>query len=106
MSQSNKRSGIGFEAEDELRSPPTGCPLPLILSTSLNPPSQQQPALEKNSTDFLEAQNLYAKIRFEIEASFHGEREAAFKKSMTARMKAEIRRGMVLDVQEENRKCC
>jgi hypothetical protein len=104
MSQSNKCSGIGFEAEDEPRPPPTVRPLPPVPSTSLNVPSQQRPAFEKNSTDFLEAQTLYAKMRSEIEASFHGEREAAFKKSMTARMKAEIRRGMVLDVQEEYRK--
>ncbi|PMD27320.1 hypothetical protein NA56DRAFT_697498 [Hyaloscypha hepaticicola] len=86
MTQPNKRVGIGLAAEEE----PT-------------PPTKRL-ALEPNSAEFLEAQNHYAKIRAEIQATFIREQEAAFRKSMTAKMKAEIRHGMVLDVQEEQRK--
>ncbi|KAE9377864.1 hypothetical protein N431DRAFT_500611 [Stipitochalara longipes BDJ] len=87
MSRTNKRrGGIGFNAEDEPE-PPT-----------------IRPGLDPCSDEFLEGQILYAKIRSEIQRQFLGEAENAFRKTITKKMKDEIRRGMVLDVQEEGRK--
>ncbi|KAN0108221.1 hypothetical protein V8E51_007963 [Hyaloscypha variabilis] len=87
MSRPNKRrGGIGFNGDDEAESP-----------------SKRQ-ALDPSSDEFLEGQTLYAKIRSEIQHQFIGEAETAFRKTITKKVKDELRRSMVLDVQEEGRK--
>jgi hypothetical protein len=65
---------------------------------------QKLTTLDPASKEFIEGQTLYAKIRSEIETKFYAEAEAAFRKKVNVMMKAEIRRGMELDVQGENKK--
>jgi hypothetical protein len=101
MSQPNKRPGIGFSAEKLPESPTVNHSPPPFNSHS---PSQKCLILDPASSEFIEGQTLYAKIKSEIQAQFLTEAEAAFRKTVTAKMKAEIRHGMILDVEEESRK--
>jgi hypothetical protein len=65
---------------------------------------QKLTALGPASKKFIEGQTLYAKIRSEIETKFYAEAAAAFHKKVNVKIKAEIRRGMELDVHGENKK--
>jgi hypothetical protein len=101
MCRPNKHSGIGFSPEPE---PEPSTVLPLSCHFLILPPSLttlQNRELDPASAEFLEGQTLYRKIRSEIQAQITTEIESSFRASMTSKMKAEIRRGMVLDVQEE-----
>lgn len=103
MSHPNKRrGGIGFDREDE--------PEAASVCSSIHTKACQtdifkkRQELDPSSADFLEGQNLYLRIRSELQAQLTSELEAKIRSSVTSKMKDEIRRGMILDIQEEGRK--